>query len=213
MRKSILTLLLASACTTGFSQISYNAKAGLNLSRYMGNKSEQSDIKPGLRLGVGMEYQFCDYFSLQPSLFFSQKGTKYSYTEGMTNGYTSYKSTINQYYFEIPVNAQFRFKLGEKSNLILAAGPYIAYGVGGKTSEEIEETTTNRIVKDYNKFDTFSKKGTDLNRFDAGWNVVVGAEVNKIIFSVESQFGLLDLQDDNTDLSNMSFSIMVGYKF
>lgn len=78
MKKSILTVLFALICTMGFSQVSFNVKAGLNLSSYIGENSDHSEFKPGARIGVGMEYQFNDMISLQPSLFFSQRGAKYS---------------------------------------------------------------------------------------------------------------------------------------
>lgn len=35
MKKSILTVLFALICTMGFSQVSFNVKAGLNLSSYL----------------------------------------------------------------------------------------------------------------------------------------------------------------------------------
>lgn len=78
MKKSFLTVLFALFCTMGFAQLSFNVKAGLNLSSYIGENSDHSNFKPGARIGVGMEYQFSDLVSLQPSLFFSQKGAKYS---------------------------------------------------------------------------------------------------------------------------------------
>lgn len=66
MKKSILTVLFALICTMGFSQVSFNVKAGLNLSSYIGENSDHSEFKPGARIGVGMEYQFNDMISLQP---------------------------------------------------------------------------------------------------------------------------------------------------
>ncbi len=78
MKKSFLTVLFALFCTMGFAQLSFNVKAGLNLSSYIGENSDHSKFKPGARIGVGMEYQFSGLVSLQPSLFFSQKGAKYS---------------------------------------------------------------------------------------------------------------------------------------
>ena len=74
MKKSILTVLFALICTMGFSQVSFNVKAGLNLSSYIGENSDHSEFKPGARIGVGMEYQFNDMISLQPSLFFWVSG-------------------------------------------------------------------------------------------------------------------------------------------
>lgn len=103
MKKSILTVLFALICTMGFSQVSFNVKAGLNLSSYIGENSDHSEFKPGARIGVGMEYQFNDMISLQPSLFFSQKGAKYSsgFDGNIIDADADVK--INQLYLELPV--------------------------------------------------------------------------------------------------------------
>lgn len=74
MKKVFFTVLFALICTMGFSQVSFNVKAGLNLSSYIGENSDHSEFKPGARIGVGMEYQFNDMISLQPSLFFRKRG-------------------------------------------------------------------------------------------------------------------------------------------
>ena len=41
MKKVFLTVLFALICTMGFSQVSFNVKAGLNLSSYIGENSDQ----------------------------------------------------------------------------------------------------------------------------------------------------------------------------
>ena len=63
MKKSILTVLFALCSTIGFAQVSFQVKAGLNLSSYIGENSDHSKFKPGARIGVGMEYQFTDLIS------------------------------------------------------------------------------------------------------------------------------------------------------
>mgnify|MGYP002224563915 CR=1 FL=1 len=133
MKKSILTILFALCSTIGFAQVSFQVKAGLNLSSYIGENSDHSKFKPGARIGVGMEYQFTDLISLQPSLFFSQKGAKYSsgYEGTVVDADADVK--INQLYLELPINVQFRFNLADNTNLVIATGPYLACGVGGKT--------------------------------------------------------------------------------
>ena len=80
MKQTILTIFFAIIALGASAQspISFQVKAGLNLSSYIGENSDHSKFKPGARIGVGMEYQFTDLISLQPSLFFSQKGAKYS---------------------------------------------------------------------------------------------------------------------------------------
>ena len=101
MKKSILTVLFALCCTIGFAQVSFQVKAGLNLSSYIGENSDHSKFKPGARIGVGMEYQFTDLISLQPSFFFSQKGAKYSsgYEGTVVDADADVK--INQLYLEL----------------------------------------------------------------------------------------------------------------
>ena len=56
MKKVFFTVFLALCCTMGFAQLSFNVKAGLNLSSYIGDNSDHSKFKPGARVGVGMEY-------------------------------------------------------------------------------------------------------------------------------------------------------------
>ena len=109
MKKVFFTVFLALCCTMGFAQLSFNVKAGLNLSSYIGDNSDHSKFKPGARVGVGMEYQFTDLVSLQPSLFFSQKGAKYSegYDGSIIDADADVK--INQLYLELPINVQIRF--------------------------------------------------------------------------------------------------------
>lgn len=47
MKKVFFTVFLALCCTMGFAQLSFNVKAGLNLSSYIGDNSDHSKFKPG----------------------------------------------------------------------------------------------------------------------------------------------------------------------
>ena len=196
MKKSILTVLFALCSTIGFAQVSFQVKAGLNLSSYIGENSDHSKFKPGARIGVGMEYQFTDLISLQPSLFFSQKGAKYSsgYEGTVVDADADVK--INQLYLELPINVQFRFNLADNTNLVIETGPYLACGVGGKT-----------------KFDGgASIGGIDYNRFDAGWNIGLGVEFGKILVGLDTQLGFCKVMDGNAP-HNANIGITLGYKF
>ena len=158
MKKSVLTVLFALFCTMSFAQLSFNVKAGLNLSSYIGDNSDHSKFKPGVRLGVGMEYQFTDIISLQPSLFFSQKGAKYSEGyEGIVDADADVK--INQLYLELPINVQFRFNIANNTNLVVATGPYLACGVGGKAKFDGEASIGNVGINADEKIDTFGDDG------------------------------------------------------
>lgn len=204
MKRNVLTVLLMLFAVAGFSQISFNVKTGLNLSSYMGENTEDLGFKPGFRLGVGMEYQFTDLVSLQPTLFISQKGVKES-TE-LTKGLKG-DMTINQWYMELPVNAQLRFNLADDINLIGATGPYLAVGVAGKKKFEGGAFGESASVS----YDTFGENA--YRRFDAGWNIGIGVEINRFIVSLDTQLGFCKLYDSEDASRNVNIGLLVGYKF
>lgn len=175
------------------SKVSWNAKAGLNLSNWTGADVQGNNAKLGFKIGVGMEYAFNNIWSLQPSLFLSTKGTKYS-ESGL-------KVTVNQMYLDLPVYVQARVHIEGDTNLIFSAGPYIAYGIGGKISSNISS----------NDADTFGNDG--LDEFDAGVGFGVGLEFGKVLVGLDGQVGSVNLKDVEGAAKNINFSVTLGYKF
>lgn len=213
MKKNILAVLLALCSVMGYAQLSFNVKAGLNLSSYIGDHSDNAKFKPGARIGVGMEYQFTDMVSLQPSLFFSQKGVKYSegFDAEIVKGDADLK--INQLYMELPVNVQFRFNIADNTNLVFATGPYLACGVGGKAKFDGEASFVGIAhVSGKDKIDTFGNDGLDYNRFDAGWNFGLGVEFGRVLVGFDTQLGFCDVYDGDAP-HNVNLAFSLGYKF
>lgn len=191
MKRSILLALFAIISVTAFSQVvNWNAKVGMNISSYSGDDDLSSKV--GFKMGGGFEYGFTDIWSLQPSLFISTKGAKED------------EVTMNAVYLELPVMAAARIKVADNTNIVISAGPYLAYGVGGKTSAKSEGVKVS--------VDTFGNDRINLNRFDAGLGFGVAAEFGKIIVGLDGQFGLAEVQAAGNP-KNLNFSISVGYKF
>lgn len=213
MKRILLTMLLAIVCSAGFAQLSFNGKIGLNLSSYIGDGSDGAKFKPGVRVGLGMEYAFNDLVALQPSLFFSQKGAVYdSGNVGVGNlASASDEVKVNQLYLEIPVNVQFRFDVADNIDLLFATGPYLACGVGGKIRNEVNVNVGGFGGSDTRKINTFGDDGSGMNRFDAGWGVGIGLDINRILVGLDTQFGFCELYDYG--LHNANISITVGYRF
>ena len=69
-----------------------------------------TDMRIGFNVGVGMEYQFSDMWSIQPSLMFTQKGAKQDEVK------------MNPMYLEIPVLAAARFAIADNQNIVVKAG-------------------------------------------------------------------------------------------
>lgn len=183
MKKGLIFVLFALVSVVSFSQISWNAKVGMNMSNIT---DLEGDMKIGFQAGVGMEYQFTDMWSIQPSLMFTTKGAKFD------------DESATPMYLEIPVFAAARFAVTDNQNVVVKAGPYFAFGVAGKEGDE----------------KIFDKDGWDAKRFDAGLGVGVAYEINKFFIDLTGEFGLTKLADFGNDSpKNMNFSIGVGYKF
>ena len=95
MKKGLIFVLFALVSIVSYSQISWNAKVGMNMSNFTGDAD--TDMRVGFNVGVGMEYQFTDMWSIQPSLMFTQKGAKLGDIKA------------NPMYLELPVMAAARF--------------------------------------------------------------------------------------------------------
>lgn len=186
------------------SQISWNVKAGMNMSNWSGDTGEDTKVKIGYKVGVGMECALDKTWSIQPSLFFTTKGVKAS---GEVDSYPV-DITVNQMYLELPVNVQARLPLTDGMNILLAAGPYFAYGIAGKSTADYNSNGQTITVKS----DTFGDDG--LKRFDAGLGLGVSLEIKKVIIGLDGQWGLTKLADSEGDTpKNINFGLTVGYRF
>ena len=193
MKKGLIFVLFALVSIVSYSQISWNAKVGMNMSNFTGDMD--TDMKIGFNVGVGMEYQFSDMWSIQPSLMFTQKGAKQDEVK------------MNPMYLEIPVLAAARFAIADNQNIVVKAGPYFAFGVAGKV----------KVGDD--KADFFGDGDDQFGgkRFDCGIGVGVAYEIGKFFVGLDGEFGFTNVVDFKSDgvsnPKNMNFSIGVGYKF
>jgi hypothetical protein len=103
----------------------------------------------------------------------------------------------------MPLDVQLRFNVSDKTNLIVAAGPYIAYGIFGKQDVTEKNVTVST--------DTFGGE-YGIKRFDAGLNFELGLEFGKYIVGGSYELGLVK-PVSAYKLYNSNFSLNVGYKF
>lgn len=201
MKKSLFFVLFALISVVSYSQISWNAKAGMNMSNI--TSVDGTSLKIGYNVGVGMEYAFNDTWAIQPSLMFTAKGWKMDIESADEEG--TVKATVNPLYLQIPVMAAARFPISDNMNVVVSAGPYFAFGVGGKVTAD-----------GYEDGDCFGDEDETLGmeRFDCGLGVGVALEISKFLINVNGEFGLTKVIDTyDKSPKNMNFSIGVGYKF
>ncbi|MDR0940552.1 MAG: PorT family protein [Mediterranea sp.] len=206
MKRFLILIALVAASAASYAQLSWNAKIGMNLSSFTGDV-EQTNPKFGFHFGVGMEYQFTQLFSLQPSLMYTTKGVKAENAD----------ARVSLKYLELPVMAAFRLPVAENRNIVLKAGPYLAYALSGKLILDVYDgiNLSANAFKHYNfeaNGETWDYAGA--NRFELGLGLGIDYEFSLFFVGLNGGFGLTKFYGDgNEAVRNMNFSINVGFKF
>lgn len=208
-QKLIIFLICLLPTLNGFSQISWNIQAGMNLSRISGYGDV--DMKPGYQFGAGMDYYFNEHWGIQSSLMLISKGYgdkgNYYFPEGIENpaGLKSYDYTVNRVYVEMPVMLTYRFDISRDIKMVLSEGGFIGYGVDGryKNKNTLEDGS---IMKE----SSYSFP-SGVERFDTGIRAGAALEYkNRYIFGLSGEWGLKSASGND---KNQTCGITLGYRF
>jgi len=236
MKKIVLFVLLSLGLTSTYAQISFGILAGGRAATQWKESERDNEKKkffPQWHAGVAADIPLLGRFYLQPQLLVSVKG---SHTEGKDQD--SSVSFVSEWsakgrltYLELPVNVLYKQPLGQ-GKLIVGAGPYIAYGLGGKvrTSGRYQNGETfnvgTEVRFEHKKQYTFGEpfQYSYHKPFDAGLNFIAGYELsNGLCFQVSYSLGLTNITpsdamlDDGTteitwgDVKNRYLALSVGY--
>ena len=229
--KTLLLLIISSFIyVNSFSQIQWGVKAGGNMSAML-MKDESGYLKtklvPGFHFGGLAEIPLSGRIFVQPSLLFTSKGFKVD-----QDGFAEYLYGVDQikftsYHVELPINFIFKPQVG-KGNMLLGAGPYVAYGLGGNWKAESNGVSVKgklKFLNDYISSDSTLGGGTRkipyTKPFDFGGNILIGYEINEnLFFHINGQIGLIDIdpsyngmRDEKSFVKTVGGGLSVGYRF
>ena len=229
MKIKLLCLAFVAATVSSVSaqNSSVFIKAGYNLANISVSEDGDVDENRGLSsFHVGLQGDISlikNILSIQPGLLFTGKGSKLQSGEPGQNGY--YRSVVNPYYIEVPVNVVLKAPLGGDAKFFVGAGPYGAVGVGGKRKLEyqvigVEYNRTDKIEFSDDDPTTQGEEGSGygiLRRFAYGLNCTIGFEGSRAMFSVNYGLGLAKLQsgaDNSVDDKNKHrvLSFTIGFR-
>ncbi len=200
MKTTFKTCLVAIALLIGVNTyaqdqpVTFGVKAGVNLSNLSGDV-DGTDAKIGFNAGVTLDYGFTPDVYLLTGLQLTTKGFK--------AGSGDNKFTSNLMYLQLPVHVGYKLTVAEATKIVFHAGPYAAYGIGGKS-----ELTLDGKKEKENSF----QKGL-YKKFDFGVGLGVGAEFGKIGVDLGYDFGLANINDGDGKIRNMNAYLSLGYKF
>jgi len=185
-------------------QVKFGPKVGVNLST-MTLKSSGLSFDPtmqvGFHVGVISEISITDNLVLQPGIFYSTKGSKFK----ISHSQLSYEASIAPGYVDIPINLNYYFGTGN-TKIAFFAGPYIAYGIGGKTKSDGESADISFGNTD----------NDDMKPLDFGINIGAGVNLNGLLISAQYGLGLANLVPSTTgdaEMKNRVIGISLAYLF
>jgi len=169
--------------------------------------AENTNVRPGLNVGVLAEINFTENFAIQPEVVYSQQGTELEvkyWTGNIVGAKETYTSKTD--YINIPIAAKYYIFEG----LSIQAGPQIGFLVSAKEKAEYSgfEGRPNEEIdaKDAYKKVDFSILG------GIGYDLPLG-----IFVQARYTYGLTNINDDretsDVELSNNVISFSLGYKF
>jgi hypothetical protein len=174
--------------------ITFGIRGGVNFSKVTATSegySVSAKNNTGFNVGVSMDVPMLESLYFQTGMYFVQKGFK--------DGDTTSKPD----YLEMPLYMSYRYNFASSVQLQVNFGPYLAYGIAGKTSA------------DNTDYDCFGDNGGYKN-FDCGLGFGAGLTVNKIFFGINYDLGLTNVSKASSDygsLKNRSLSLNVGFNF
>lgn len=192
----LATFLLVSAIVNAQEcPLTWGVRGGINLSNLSAD-GQTADAKVGFNVGVTGEYALAEAIYLQSALELTTKGAK--------SGNGDNSSTTNAVYIQLPIHVAYKIDVADNTKVALFAGPYMAYGVGGKS--------TTKLLGQSTSVNTFESNG--LKRFDVGLGGGVGGEFGKIGLTLGYDFGLSNItRAVGTKLRNRNAYLSIGYRF
>lgn len=208
-----LVLLVACICSmftaAAQTKVTWSMELGLGMSTWMGQGSDGSNPLFNQKVGVGIDVPLTGLVSFQTGLMWASKGASVD-VDLSPLGLGVSDARVNQNYFEMPLLAAFHVGTACNFDMVFTAGPYLAYGVNGKTSVDVDDLSVSM-----NSFGDSQVEGEvidGLNRFDAGVQAGVALDFRKWTVGLDGEFGLCKIAGGKSP-RNLAFFFNVGYKF
>lgn len=217
MKKLILLVVCICSIFTATAQtkVTWSMELGLGMSTWMGKNSDGSNPLFNTKVGVGLDVPLTGLVSFQTGLAWVSKGASLDVDLtgadlGMGSEIGVVDAHVNQNYFEMPLLAAFHVGTASNFDMVFTVGPYLAYGVNGKTSVDVDDLSVS--VNSFGDSEVLRQKIEGLNRFDAGLQAGVALDFAKWTVGLDGEFGFCKIASGKSP-KNLAFFFTAGYKF
>ncbi|MDR0825471.1 MAG: PorT family protein [Prevotella sp.] len=203
--------------------VQFGLKAGVDLYSTSLNVSGTLDkkVKFGYQLGLTADFMLTeDQFYLQTGAEYITKGAVLKKEEAVTGGgMHEWSQTFNMEYIQVPLMLAFKMDVSSDLKIYFHAGPYVAFGIGGKTTLQDKYKGLDRETEK-SKQDTFGEN--KFKKLDYGFRFGSGIEFDKFIIGLDFEYAFANINQDNNELGtilngkkyrNKGINLSLGYKF
>lgn len=223
-------------------QFQVGVEFGGNISSFISSKDYQDLISSqyegafksssgfGFQGGVYGDFNLSEKIFLEIGLYFVQKPHKESFNSesidsqiGITIVTTNTADVkYNPIYMQIPILFKVNFSLSENASINLKAGPYFAFGLGGKikTNKALKVVTTESDGIELGRLEQEVSSSTNFfesyEKSDIGLIAGLGFDFSKITCGLFVDYGLMNMiisAKEKMSANNFSIGLNVGYKF
>jgi len=194
--RSLISLTLLCLLLTGFGLADIGVKAGLNFASQRQGGFEMQGAQAKILAGVLFPLKINEIFTVQPEVFYVQKGSEKVREESSARVTTKLNA--------LDIVLLSKFYLGNTGSLKphLLFGPFVSFLLSG-----------TYIYGDGD----FEESIDDYHKLEYGYTVGVGSDVffGKMKLSIDLRFShsLTDVHNVPTRIWNKGFSFSVGYFF
>ena len=208
LKRVAIIAIAATMCMAANAQSGFGVQAGLNLSKFWGSDAPNSQIKPGIRLGIEslVEDPKLKNFFVSSVILFAQQGAKIN---GVFLGEeVNAEMTLNS--FQYHINVRYPFNLGNDIGVFFQAGTYMGFTFSAKQkTEENGEWKSTKLKMG------FFEEGK-MSFLDAGLGFGAGVLVMKNFqVGVGYNFSFLPIvsSSDWVNMYNSNWSFTATYFF
>lgn len=214
MKKFIVLFLciLSAFSSVAQNKVKWGVEVGAGLSTWMGKSADGSNPLFNHKVGVTLDIPLNWLVSFHTGLNWTSKGASHKmFNDFVTGENVLSKVHVNQNYFQMPLLAAFHLGATSKFDMVFTVGPYVAYGVSGKS-----ETNIDMLTMSWPTFDDLYLAGEyvsdGFNRFDAGVQTGVGLDFTDWTVGLDADFGFCKIAPGSSPY-NFAMYFTLGYKF
>ncbi len=192
------------AQTNDSSNAQVGVKGGVNFSNLYSDDVDDNNVLTSFNAGFYASIPLTSSLAFQPEFLYSRKGAELEYDNAFASGATKFK--LN--YIEVPL----LLKINLTDNINVHAGPYFAYLIDAKVTDENSDGDINFEEE----FDN-----DDFNKFDVGLSAGLGFDFNSIGIGARYNYGLSTVGKERDfagttytfpDAKNSNISVYVALK-